>query len=76
MIFIIYIPLILQIAFTIYWVNGKDTSINFLGGLDWEDNVFNWHPVLMSISFGLLFFSAIAEDCPLKAQDAQVLCGY
>jgi hypothetical protein len=39
-----------------------DTSINFLGGLDWEDNVFNWHPVLMSISFGLLFFSAIASN--------------
>jgi len=30
-----------------YWAHGPNTSKGYLGGLDMEENTFNWHPVLM-----------------------------
>ena len=29
------------------WATSRNVERKFLGGLDWGDNVFNWHPVLM-----------------------------
>jgi hypothetical protein len=29
------------------WATSRNVDRKFLGGLDWGDNVFNWHPVLM-----------------------------
>lgn len=39
---------------TIIWANTKDTDEKYLGGLNWDNHVFNWHPILMVA--GLLFF--------------------
>jgi len=30
-----------------YWANDSRTNLNFLGGLNWRERTFNWHPVLM-----------------------------
>lgn len=35
----------------IFWAHGADTSRGYLGGLNWKDNVFNFHPVMMIASF-------------------------
>ena len=36
-----------SVVLVVIWANSKDTDKKYLGGLDWGDNVFNWHPVLM-----------------------------
>jgi hypothetical protein len=32
---------------TLYWAKHTDTTSKYLGGLNWNDLVFNWHPVMM-----------------------------
>lgn len=56
-----YLPLIIYFVITIIWCTDTDTKEGFLGGLDMDKKVFNWHPILMSLSFGFLFFSAISS---------------
>lgn len=36
-----------SLILVIIWATGNKTDEKFLGGLDMEENVFNWHPVLM-----------------------------
>jgi len=36
----------------------SDTTELFMGGLNWSDNLFNWHPVFMT--WGLIFFFVTA----------------
>lgn len=43
---------ILAIFLTIFWANTNDVENKFLGGVNWEELVFNWHPILMMASFG------------------------
>ncbi len=59
---IFYVPLIVQIILTIIWASNTNKNEKFLGGLNWSDKVFNWHPILMTLSFGILFFSAIVSN--------------
>jgi hypothetical protein len=35
----------------IFWAHGTDNSRGYLGGLNWKENVFNFHPVMMIASF-------------------------
>ncbi|KAJ1392627.1 hypothetical protein B484DRAFT_408444, partial [Ochromonadaceae sp. CCMP2298] len=48
-------------AMTANWAARKDTSENFLGGLNWGERVFNWHPVLMVAGFMFLSVSAMLQ---------------
>lgn len=32
---------------TAYWAHGPNTSEGYLGGLNWKEKTFNWHPVMM-----------------------------
>jgi hypothetical protein len=47
------------VSIVIIWCNNTDYYKNYLGGIDWKTKVFNWHPVLMSCSFGLFSYTAI-----------------
>lgn len=38
---------VLTLIMTISWATSSDTNESYLGGLDWSDRVFNWHPILM-----------------------------
>lgn len=38
---------ILTLVMTILWATSANTEEKYLGGLDWDDRVFNWHPILM-----------------------------
>jgi hypothetical protein len=42
---------LVALILVIFWAHGSDTSRGFLGGLNWKDNVFNFHPVMMIASF-------------------------
>jgi cytochrome b-561 len=43
---------ILAICLTILWANNDDIENKFLGGLNWQELAFNWHPILMISGFG------------------------
>jgi cytochrome b-561 len=38
-----------SVVLVVIWATGQDTNNGFLGGLDWNENVFNWHPVFMVV---------------------------
>jgi len=38
---------IISVAGVAYWASGTDSANNMLGGLDFHEHIFNWHPVLM-----------------------------
>ena len=39
--------------------NGTDTEVGYLGGLDWDLLIFNWHPLLMSSFVTCAILSAL-----------------
>jgi hypothetical protein len=41
------------VILTSVWMNGTDANESFLGGLNWNELIFNWHPILMVT--GLIF---------------------
>lgn len=41
---------VIAFILTINWAISDNTDDKYLGGLDWNKNVFNWHPVLMIFS--------------------------
>ena len=43
------------------WMAGKDQDKSFLGGLDFQELLFNWHPILMLSGFGFFFTSSIVS---------------
>ena len=43
----------------IIWATKKDVSNGYLGGLNYDDSIFNWHPILMVLSFSLCFLLGI-----------------
>lgn len=47
---------IVATAMTIAWADKHDADKKYLGGLNWDEKVFNWHPVLMVT--GMVFFLA------------------
>jgi hypothetical protein len=46
-------------SMTVNWAAREDTSENYLGGLNWGKQVFNYHPVLMVAGFMFLSVSAM-----------------
>jgi hypothetical protein len=38
---------IIALGMTAAWANNHQTDKHYLGGLNWNEQVFNWHPVLM-----------------------------
>lgn len=45
--FLAIISAIISTGMVITWADKHDTSENYLGGLNWNKRVFNWHPVMM-----------------------------
>ena len=43
------------------WMNGTDEEESYLGGLNWEELIFNWHPILMVAGFVLSFIFALSS---------------
>jgi hypothetical protein len=41
------------------WVSGEDTDQGYNGGANWEDKIYGYHPLLMTLGFGLLALSGI-----------------
>jgi hypothetical protein len=49
-----------SLILAIIWARGEDVENNYLGGLNWEKFVFNFHPVLMIAGFVCTGFSVTA----------------
>jgi hypothetical protein len=37
----------ISVILTLYYCKKNDTQKNFLGGLNYKDKIFNWHPAMM-----------------------------
>eukprot|EP01038_Epipyxis_sp_PR26KG_P012001 gene12001-16068_t len=48
----------LAVLFIIVWMSGTNYDESYLGGLNWKELIFNWHPILMV--GGLIFCSVNA----------------
>ena len=71
--YILFIFLFLYISLIIIWATDPSTDEKFLGGVDWSDNIFNWHPILMTLGFGLFFFQAIVCNSSNQLFDGSTL---
>lgn len=66
----------LTLTLTILWATSANKEESYLGGLDWDDRVFNWHPVLMvagmlvGLTNGVLSFRRPLERTTNKAMHA------
>lgn len=49
---------ILAVVYISIWMKGADTAKGYLGGLDWKELIFNWHPILMTSGFIMAFIWA------------------
>jgi hypothetical protein len=45
----------LSLLYTIHWMEGENKDDSYLGGLNWNKLIFNWHPIFMVA--GLIFCS-------------------
>jgi len=46
---------------TAYWANNSHISDGFLGGLNWKEHTFSWHPVLMVTGTMLCLITALTS---------------
>lgn len=49
---------LIAVIFATIWADGSSTKEGYLGGLDYEKHIFNYHPVLMIT--GMIFFATIS----------------
>jgi len=56
---LLFLLIFVYLSLLIVWATEIDTEDGFLGGLNWSYDIFNWHPILMSLGFGLFFFQSI-----------------
>ena len=50
---------ICALGMTVAWASNDDTDKTYLGGLNWDKYVFNWHPVMMVAGMILCFICSL-----------------
>lgn len=46
---------VIAVILVCVWTVGEDSSKVFIGGINWTDKIFGWHPILMTV--GMIFCS-------------------
>jgi hypothetical protein len=46
---------ILTLSLIVYWITDPHTTNKFMGGVNWDEKIFFYHPLFMSLGFLFTF---------------------